>query len=332
MKYRQIPNTDLNVSTIGLGTWVFSGSDWGDETTEQSSIDIIHAAGDEGVNFIDCAPIYGWGEVEKIVGKALKGRRDKYIVATKGGLAWTDPGEIFFRCSRRKSLQQELNNSLKSLGVDYIDLYQIHWPDFQIGAEGAMDVLNDFVKQGKIRNIGVANFPVCTLDEYRQFGPVVSSQVLFNMIDRNADFFDETRLFYHSQDEVMPYCEKNNVAVIPYAPLCQGLLTGTYSVGTKLDAGDIRMANPNFVGERFERNLRLVSDLKGVANEIGKPLSQLAINWLLKFKPVVSVIAGSTNVEYLRDNIRATDWEMDDATFSKCNNLIAKHTGETGKC
>lgn len=331
MKYRQIPNTDLNVSTVGLGTWVFSSADWGDETTEKSSIDIIHAAGDAGVNFIDSAPVYGWGEVEKIVGKAIKGRRDKYIVATKCGLAWTEPGEVFFRCSRRKSLEKELDESLQRLGVDYIDLYQVHWPDFQIHPEGAMEILNDFVKKGKVRYIGVANFPVCTLDDYRRYGNVVSSQVLFNMIDRNADFFDEVRLFYRSQDEMLPYCEKNHVAMIPYAPLCQGLLTGTYNLNSKLGENDIRMANPNFVGERFKRNLHIVSELKEVADSIGKPMTQLAINWLLKFKPVVSVIAGSTNVDYLMDNIATADWEMDDETFARCNSILEKYSAPAEK-
>ncbi|MDN5311345.1 MAG: hypothetical protein PWQ68_318 [Thermoanaerobacteraceae bacterium] len=324
MLKRRIGTTELEASVIGYGCWVISGSDFWTGTGDESSIKAVQTAYDMGINFFDVAPVYGFGHAEELLGKALKGKRGKVIIASKCGLVWDDQKRITNLLSKR-SILKEIDDSLRRLGTDYIDIYQMHWPDYNTPIEETMDALNQIKKEGKIRYIGASNFPVKLLNEARKYGEIVSHQCLYNMIDRNADFYHNIPLYYRTEEEIIPDCKENKTAFIPYSPLCQGLLTGTFKPGENFDEKDVRNANPELKGEKLARNLQIVEELKKVAERIGKPLSQIALNWLIKNETVTTIIAGATKTAHIKDNVESAAWELDDETYKEINTILDKY-------
>ncbi|MDK2878296.1 MAG: hypothetical protein PWR06_1012 [Thermoanaerobacteraceae bacterium] len=324
MLKRRIGTTELEASVIGYGCWVISGSDFWTGTGDESSIKAVQTAYDMGINFFDVAPVYGFGHAEELLGKALKGKRGKIIIASKCGLVWDDQKRITNLLSKR-SILKEIDDSLRRLGTDYIDIYQMHWPDYNTPIEETMDALNQIKKEGKIRYIGASNFPVKLLNEARKYGEIVSHQCLYNMIDRNADFYHNIPLYYRTEEEIIPDCKENKTAFIPYSPLCQGLLTGTFKPGENFDEKDVRNANPELKGEKLARNLQIVEELKKVAERIGKPLSQIALNWLIKNETVTTIIAGATKTAHIKDNVESAAWELDDETYKEINTILDKY-------
>lgn len=324
MLKRRIGTTELEASVIGYGCWVISGSDFWTGTGDESSIKAVQTAYDMGINFFDVAPVYGFGHAEELLGKALKGKRGKVIIASKCGLVWDDQKRITNLLSKR-SILKEIDDSLRRLGTDYIDIYQMHWPDYNTPIEETMDALNQIKKEGKIRFIGASNFPVKLLNEARKYGEIVSHQCLYNMIDRNADFYHNIPLYYRTEEEIIPDCKENKTAFIPYSPLCQGLLTGTFKPGENFDEKDVRNANPELKGEKLARNLQIVEELKKVAERIGKPLSQIALNWLIKNETVTTIIAGATKTAHIKDNVESAAWELDDETYKEINTILDKY-------
>ncbi|RKL64456.1 aldo/keto reductase [Thermoanaerobacteraceae bacterium SP2] len=324
MLKRRIGTTELEASVIGYGCWVISGSDFWTGTGDESSIKAVQTAYDMGINFFDVAPVYGFGHAEELLGKALKGKREKVIIASKCGLVWDNQKRITNLLSKR-SILKEIDDSLRRLGTDYIDIYQMHWPDYNTPIEETMDALNQIKKEGKIRFIGASNFPVKLLNEARKYGEIVSHQCLYNMIDRNADFYHNIPLYYKTEEEIIPDCKENKTAFIPYSPLCQGLLTGTFKPGENFDEKDVRNANPELKGEKLARNLQIVEELKKVAERIGKPLSQIALNWLIKNETVTTIIAGATKTAHIKDNVESAAWELDDETYKEINTILDKY-------
>lgn len=324
MLKRRIGTTELEASVIGYGCWVISGSDFWTGTGDESSIKAVQTAYDMGINFFDVAPVYGFGHAEELLGKALKGKREKVIIASKCGLVWDDQKRITNLLSKR-SILKEIDDSLRRLGTDYIDIYQMHWPDYNTPIEETMDALNQIKKEGKIRFIGASNFPIKLLNEARKYGEIVSHQCLYNMIDRNADFYHNIPLYYKTEEEIIPDCKENKTAFIPYSPLCQGLLSGTFKPGENFDEKDVRNANPELKGERLARNLQIVEELKKVAERIGKPLSQIALNWLIKNETVTTIIAGATKTAHIKDNVESAAWELDDETYKEINSILDKY-------
>ncbi|AYO29793.1 aldo/keto reductase [Biomaibacter acetigenes] len=324
MLKRRIGTTELEASVIGYGCWVISGSDFWTGTGDESSIKAVQTAYDMGINFFDVAPVYGFGHAEELLGKALKGKRGKIIIASKCGLVWDDQKRITNLLSKR-SILKEIDDSLRRLGTDYIDIYQMHWPDYNTPIEETMDALNQIKKEGKIRYIGASNFPVKLLNEARKYGEIVSHQCLYNMIDRNADFYHNIPLYYRTEEEIIPDCKENKTAFIPYSPLCQGLLTGTFKPGENFDEKDVRNANPELKGEKLARNLQIVEELKKVAERIGKPLSQIALNWLIKNETVTTIIAGATKTAHIKDNVESAAWELDNETYKEINTILDKY-------
>lgn len=323
MLKRKVGTTELEASVIGFGCWVISGKEFWTGTDDEASIKAIQTAFDLGINFFDVAPVYGFGHAEELLGKALKGKRDKVIIASKCGLVWDDSRKISNLLSPQ-SLFREIDDSLKRLKTDYIDIYQMHWPDYNTPIEETMDALNQIKKAGKIRYIGASNFPIKLLNEARKYGEIVSHQCLYNMIDRNADYYHNIPLYYKTEEEIIPDCKKHGIAFIPYSPLCQGLLTGSFKPGKNFDDTDVRNANPELQGERLIKNLQIVEELKKVANRLGKPLSQLALNWLIKNETVTTIIAGATKISHLKDNVESTTWALDDETYEKINSILDK--------
>jgi aryl-alcohol dehydrogenase-like predicted oxidoreductase len=322
MEKRKLGNSDMAVSPIGLGCWVMSGSRAWEGTSDEENIRLIDKAIDLGVNFIDTAPVYGRGHSESIIGKAIKGKREKVYIATKCGVHIAEGDTFAYRHFSRKNVLNELDNSLKRIGSDYIDLYQIHWPDLQRPAEDIMETMNYIQSTGRIRYIGICNCPLALLDELASYGEITAGQYLYNMIDKNSAQFNGIHLLYRTEKEIWPYCVEKNIGGIPYMPLCQGLLTGAYDENTVFSPTDIRSKNPNLKGDKLKKNLKKVDAIRKIAQEMGKPLPQVAINWVSKNPAVTTVIAGSTTVEYLLDNIEAVSWVMDDSVYEKINEIL----------
>ena len=308
MEYRPLGNSDLHASVVGLGTWVLGGgSVWGQDTDDQESIRTVHAALDAGINLIDTAPAYGWGRSEEIVGKAIKGRRDKVILATKCGL-WTDDdrgsffteldGRIMRRSLRPDTITVEIERSLQRLGVDCIDLYQTHWPSCPPDATSISDTMACLLKlrdAGKIRAIGVSNASSKHMDEYRAGGPLDSDQERYSMLSREIE------------KDQLPYCHRHGVAVLAYSPLAQGLLTGKVTAGRSYALGDLRRDNPRFAGDALSKVEALLAKIQPIAAKHRATVSQVVIAWTLAQPGLTHALCGARTPEQVEENAKAGD-------------------------
>lgn len=293
MEYKNIPGTDLNVSVLGLGTWVFGGEMWGG-AQEKDAAAAVHAALAHGINLIDTAPVYGHGKSEEIVGMAIKGRRDQVVLATKCGLVSKGKGIVSDLSS--PSIQKEIEESLKRLQTDYIDLYQCHWPDPATPIEETMEALNRLKEQGKIRHIGVSNFDLDLLKKAKALAPVVSLQSQFSLLERTLE------------GEMIPYCRENRVGILAYGVLGGGILTGKYQSPTRFKGGDARnFFYKYYEGEGFQKVQTLLARMK----TIGRPLNQAALNWARQHEGITTALAGCRTAKQVEDNVAALEWELE---------------------
>ncbi len=320
MNYKELGNSGMNVSVIGFGCWA-AGNDW-TGTNDEKSIRAMREAIKCGINFFDVAPVYGFGHAEKVLGKALGQQRKDVFIATKCGLRWDDEKNIK-RNLTRESILEEIEISLSRLNTDYVDLYQIHWPDPNTPLKETMTTLAELKEQGKIRNIGVSNFSIPLLEEASKYVEVVSNQVLFNMIERNADSYHGLPLTYRTESEILPYCEENNIGVIPYSPLCQGLLTDGFSM-EKVERGDMRCANPQLRGKKLKNNLKFAEELSNIAARSKKPMVQLVMHWLISQKAITTIIASSISEKEVRENVATLDWTPDTELLAEVDQLIKR--------
>jgi methylglyoxal reductase len=311
MKFKPLGSSNIQASVVGLGAWAMGGTElWGRDPDDAESIRTIHAALDQGMNLIDTAPAYGWGRSEEVVGKALKGRRDKAVVATKCGLWWEDERGSFFavlagknvyRTLRPDTLQIELENSLRRLGIDCIDLLQTHWPSAppqQTPISETMAALCKMKDQGKIRAIGVCNVSLAELKENLACGPVASDQFRYSMLARDAE------------QDILPFCAEHNIATLTYMSLEQGLLTGKVGMDRVFDPGQFRNNeawNPWFALPNRKRVLDLLAGWKDLTDKYRCTLAQLVIAWTAAQRGVTHVLAGCRNRAQLDDNIKAAD-------------------------
>jgi aryl-alcohol dehydrogenase-like predicted oxidoreductase len=265
----EIPGTALKISRVALGTWAIGGWMWGG-TDEAESVSTIHAALDHGINVIDTAPVYGFGRSEEIVGKAITdGRlRSRVLIATKAGLEWRD-GKIFRNASRER-IQFEIEESLRRLQTDHIDIYQIHWPDPLTPIEETADAMQTLYRQGKIRAIGVSNFSVSQMEQFHSSAPLHVLQPPYNLFERGIEA------------EILPFCGKNGIATFGYGALCRGLLSGRMRPDTIFNGDDLRRADPKFQEPRFGQYLAAVQRLDRLAKErFDKRVIHLAVRWML---------------------------------------------------
>lgn len=293
MEYRRLGNSDLKVSVVGLGTWQFSES-WG-VTSYEAAKNIIEEAYHQGINFIDTAAVYGRGLSEEFIGRALKelGIRDEMIIATKL------PGDFL----SKDDVFRGTDRCLKRLGVDVIDVMQVHWPPLwhNFSTCEYMKALERLVSLGKIRYIGVSNFPVELLDSALYClsnADIVSNQVRYNLIERMAE------------DEILPYCEAANISLIAWSPLARGALTGKYSPKNLPLFNDVRSHDPIFTKENFDKIYPLISKLTEIGKKYDKTPAQVAINWLLMVSEYVITIPGAKNAEQVKMNAGSTDWRL----------------------
>lgn len=269
METRVLESINQVASRIGLGTWAIGGWMWGG-TDEKEAIRTIHAALDAGINVIDTAPAYGFGKSEEIVGRALAeyGQRDGIIVATKVGIEWDDKGVS--RNSSRARIFKEIDDSLRRLQTDYIDIYQVHWPDPKTPLSETADALGELYRQEKIRGIGVSNFSPLQMDEFRQVAPIQTAQPPYNIFETDMD------------KDVLPYCKNNEIAVLAYGALCRGLLSGKMTEDREFHGDDLRKIDPKFQGPRYARYLKAVARLDEFARERYKRrVVHLALRWIL---------------------------------------------------
>ncbi len=322
MKHKKVRTMDLNISSVGLGCWQFSGEGVWDSFDEQKSIETIRAAIDNGVNFFDVAPVYGLGTAEKVLGKALKGyvERDKVIIASKCGLVWDENNNVTNNLTR-ESLLKEIDESLERLGTDYIDLYQLHWPDPNTDIEETMEALKEIKAMGKIKYVGVSNFTLEMTKKANDIMPISSYQGLYNLLERNPETYHGINLGYKSEDEIIPYCIENGIAFLPYSPLMQGVLAGKFNKNDNFTNKDVRSSNPKLNGEKFEKYYEVTEKLKQFSKKIDKPLIEVAMNFLVCNEGVTSVICGASDKSQILSNINATTWSLTSLQMKELNEI-----------
>ncbi len=322
MRYRPLGQSGIEASVVALGAWAIGGWYWGG-TDEAQSIDAIHAALDVGINFIDTAPAYGLGRSETIVGKAIAGRRDQVVIATKCGLVWhTDKGTPRFQEYGKQlycylgaeSIRYELEQSLSRLQTDYIDLYQTHRQDPTTPIEETMETLLKLKEEGKIRAIGVSNATVAEMEQYRSLGPLDSDQERYSLLDR------------HIEEEQLPYCRNHGIAVLAYSPLEQGLLTGKVTTERKFAEDDQRTDKPGFgIDSRRRINTMLKEDFQPIADHYGLNLAQLAITWTIAQPGLTHALVGARNTQQVTENAAAGDVILSPQQSAAMNQAVHKH-------
>ena len=310
MKYRKLG--DLKVSVIGYGAWGIGGAPFWNNEGDQKSLNSIKSSFDQGVNFFDTAPVYGFGHSEKLIGKALKPVRDKVIIATKCGLRWDKESLSALRKdASRKSILQEIDQSLKRLGTDWIDLYQVHWPDVETSQQETMETLLEIQKQGKIRFIGVSNYSAAQIKECLQYTKVISLQPEFSLLAREIE------------KETVPLCIENNIGIIAYSPLASGVLTGKYDKDTKFTDWRSKGIIGTFTGKGFFENIKKVDQLKAIALDEEKTCGQIAINWVLRQAGLITALVGVKNSAQMEENLKATSWQPSKENCEKIETIFA---------
>ncbi|MBI2425075.1 MAG: aldo/keto reductase [Candidatus Hydrogenedentes bacterium] len=306
MEYRTLGATTLTFPAVSFGAWAIGGWAWGGPR-DADAVAALEYALDCGITAIDTAPSYGMGHSERLVGQAVAGRRDRVLIATKCGVRWDleeglrardvvdNEGHAcaFYRNSRPASLKHECEQSLKRLKTDYIDLYQIHWPDPTSSLDEAWDTLLDLQREGKVRALGVSNFTVDMLDTCFAKGGLASLQPKYNALQRNIE------------SEILPWCRDRGVGVLAYSPLAQGLLTGKFRPGAAFPQDDIRSENPLFAPRNLDKIAAMLDALRPMAQDRGATLGQLFLAWTLAQPGIATVLAGVRDKHQVEENARA---------------------------
>ncbi|MFO7937030.1 MAG: aldo/keto reductase [Kiritimatiellia bacterium] len=317
MQYRDLGNSGIKISAVGLGTWAIGGGPWWGSSDDDQSIKTIHAALDNGINLVDTAPVYGYGHSESVVGKALKDRRDRAVLATKCGLWWDSrigahhfdyDGRSVYRSLNPATLTIELEHSLKRLQTDCIDLLQTHWQSVEPAKtpiEDTMAWLMQMKDEGKIRAVGVSNITCSEMDEYLAAGELASNQPRYSMLDRSIE------------DEVLPYCIRHNIAVLAYSPLEQGLLTGKIGMDYKLSETAVRNRIAWFKSENRIKVVELVRGWGILAEKYDCSVAQLVIAWTIAQPGLTCALCGARRVDNIVENAGAGSLHLDKSDMQK---------------
>ncbi|MFG1783852.1 aldo/keto reductase [Rhodococcus oryzae] len=318
MKTTTLGRSGLHVSRIAFGTWQLGG-EWG-RFDEESAITAIHRARELGVNFFDTAQAYGFGESERILGKALRHElatdRGELVIATKGGLRRTDSGLV--RDASPEWLRRGVDASLTALGIDHIDLYQVHWPDPAVPAAETAGALAELVAAGKIGHVGVSNYDTAQMAEFAATLPVETVQPPYHLFRREIE------------EELLPHCRAHDIGVLVYGPLAHGLLTGTLTTDTTFAADDWRGTSSVFTGDTFRRNLATVHALETFAAARRMSVSQLAIAWTLVNPAVHVAIVGARHADHVQDSLAATEVWLSEADVVEIDKIMASATPVAG--
>lgn len=317
MEHRKLGTSDLELPVVTFGAWAIGGLFWGG-SDDSEAVRAIQAGIDHGIDAIDTAPIYGCGHSEVLVGQAIKGWRDKVRILTKCGLRWDDTGGEFYfnikapdggqvvvyKNAKAVSIEHECEESLKRLGIDTIDLYQVHWPTTSAPAAETMNALTKLKTQGKIRHFGMCNYNADQLAEAMEFGPVISDQIKYNLLERDVE------------SDPIPFCRKKNLGVICYSPMAMGLLTGKVTMDRKFPDTDIRSTSKLFSPESRRRVLEALSSLRPIAEAHHATFAQLTTAWVLARQGVTTALVGARNANQVVENAVAGQVKLNEQELS----------------
>ncbi|MEN6481531.1 MAG: aldo/keto reductase [Anaerolineaceae bacterium] len=318
MQKRKLGYTDMEITTVGFGAWAVGGGNWewgwgSQDDTE--SIAAIQKGLDLGINWIDTAAAYGLGHSEEIVRKAIKGRRDQVYIATKCGLVWDDPnnGTVYNRL-KGWSVRQEAENSLRRLGVDVTDLYQIHWPRPDTEIEEGWEEIARLVEEGKIRYAGVSNFNLEQIKRVQKIHPVASLQPEYSLLERRVE------------NGLLQYCAEQQIGVVAYSPMASGLLTGKYTRETieAIAPNDWRRKfNDHFREPELTANLAFVEKMEQLAHKFDHSLGELAVAWVLRRSEITAAIVGARRPSQIEQITPASDWNLSAEIVAEIDGLLA---------
>lgn len=323
MEYRKLGNSDVEVTPIAFGAWAIGGLMWGGND-DQDALEALEAAYDLGVTTFDTAPVYGFGHSEELVGKVLKKKRDKVQILTKYGLRWdATVGKYHFsiedekgnrhdvhRYAGKESVIRECEASLNRLQTDYIDLYQIHWPDPTTPISETMEAVEQLLKEGKIRAAGVSNYAVEQLKEAQQAVTIASNQVPYSMVNRDIE------------KELVPYAQASHVGILAYSPLQRGLLTGKMSEDYAFNSGDTRQDTPYFKPDNIRKVNHFLNQIKPIAEDKAVTLSQLVINWTFRQPGITCALVGARNRKQMEENAKAASMKLSEQEMININTLL----------
>ncbi|MBP3127166.1 aldo/keto reductase [Thalassospira sp. ER-Se-21-Dark] len=324
---REIGKSGVSASAIGLGTWAMGGWMWGGHD-DANSIKAIQASFDAGITLIDTAPAYGLGRAEELVGKAIEGRRDQVVIATKCGMVWdTDKGNYFVdehdkkihRYLGAESVRSELETSLKRLRTDYVDLYITHWQDPTTPISETMGALLDLKKEGKIRSIGISNVNADEMKQYLAAGQLDSIQECYNMLERQLE------------DELVPLCVENNVAILSYSSMALGLLSGKIGPDRVFEGDDLRRENPKFSVENRKRVAEFMKVLQPIADAHNVQPGQIVIAWTIAQKGITFSLCGARNAQQAAENAKAGEIVLGAVELAIIDKAISAHLGPVAR-
>ncbi len=323
MRYRPLGKTDLQLPVVSFGAWAIGGWMWGG-SDDDDAVRALHAAIDNGISCIDTAPIYGMGRSEMVVGKAIADRREQVVLASKCGMRWDlEEGERFFETTDNEgrprsiyknlkphSIRKECEDSLRRLRVDYIDLYQCHWPDKTTPIADTMQALLELKQEGKIRAFGVSNFTVDMIKECLQYGRIESDQPRYSALDRTIE------------SEILPFCHENSISVLAYSPLEQGLLTGKVAPDRVFNEGDQRRNKPLFAKENRIKILNMLGALRTIADAHDATFGQLFLAWLAAQPGMTTALAGARTEAQAVENAAAGDVILTEVEIVEIRNAV----------
>jgi aryl-alcohol dehydrogenase-like predicted oxidoreductase len=324
METRKLGQSDIEVTVLAFGAWAIGGWLWGGSDSKEA-VKAIETAVDHGMTTIDTASVYGFGLSEELVGKAIKGKRDKVQILTKFGMSWDgNHGEFFFeskdnsgkdikiyRHSSKEKVLRDCDDSLRRLKTDYIDLFQIHWADPTTPVSETMEALEILIKNGKIRAGAVCNYPVDLMKEAVASFNIASDQVPYSMVNRNIE------------KETVPFCIENNIGILAYSPLQRGLLTGKIKPGHKFNEGDSRPLTPYYKEPNLSKILGFLDKIKPIADDRNVTLSQLVLNWTIRQPGITCALAGARYPAQVLDNIGAAGFSLTKDEIGTINKHIA---------
>jgi aryl-alcohol dehydrogenase-like predicted oxidoreductase len=323
MQYKKLGDSGVAVSEIVFGAWAIGGWMWGG-ADRNDAVGAIRTAVDLGMTSIDTAPAYGFGLSEEIVGESLSGIRDRVQILSKYGLVWDrTEGTFFFetqnregkpanihRYAAKESVIRECEESLRRLDTDYIDLYQIHWPDPVTPIAETMEAVQKLLDEGKIRAAGVCNFSVEEMAQARAVAPVVSNQVEYSMVNRGIE------------DDIVPYCIENYVDILAYSPLQRGILTGKVTLDYTFNEGDHRPSTPYYSPQNRKKILELLQKIRPIASDHNATLAQLVIQWTIKRPGITAVLVGARNKGQVEENVRGSEFTLGDEEMERITGYL----------
>ena len=313
MEYKKIQGPEIKLSVLGLGTWAFGSDAWWGKQDDKDSFSVLEKFIESGINLIDTAPVYGKGHSEELLGKFLKekNRRKEVILATKLGLSWLGPK--IYNDLKRKAMIRELDESRKRLQTDYIDIYQVHWPDSRTPIRETAETMYEFYNKGIIKAVGLSNYSVEQMKEFMRYSPLHTMQPPYNMFSRQIE------------EDIIPFCIENNISVISYIPLHSGILTGKFFFEeVKIPSDLCRKKHKDLKPPLFFINKEILQDLKEIALKYNKTLTQLVSNWTYNKKGITSILVGARDLRQLEENMGSVGWKIKEEDLTKIESILIR--------